>query len=467
MALEWPDFSKATITDAAPIQILYDIVAERCAAAGAYDGYGVEGDSLDWTYAAEPVLERLTRLRNTLRDLASRFIRLEVESYKWEAWSRFPIAYNGTDLMKGEHSLAILPVVGTPEANAVELERYRTFLSNCTWWLRQFRHVNVAAKSYFTRSSEASGTYNWFQYPDGEINEYGDIPEDVMAAPTHEDISRRGWNAVRNLIDCTHREHMHYEDWHSRDEGWHYDYEHYLSRQVTATAYSGLVVRNFSGLAGELLLVPCYARASPRSSQSFPYQSIETDFIDTLMPDSGFDDDGGRMAETVTYTQARFDKHDAEWLETYRSEFHGRQWYEQESEYVIAIRHEGTDVTTTTKWTLDGSRSLSETTSDEWTSWYNYTIWEISEHRIDDFDGYGEWSLGVPVSSGVIPPHDRVVAIPEKDNIPLPDVWDLEGLRLWRKTLHPRDRSDTVSYRAVLRVVPILDFNPSYQYQDT
>ena len=60
-----------------------------------------------------------------------------------------------------------------------------------------------------------------------------------------------------------------------------------------------------------------------------------------------------------------------------------------------------------------------------------------------------------------------MVAIPERDDIPLPNVWDLESFRLWRRSLHPRDRSDTVSYRAVLRVVPILDFNSSYQYQDT
>ena len=71
----------------------------------------------------------------------------------------------------------------------------------------------------------------------------------------------------------------------------------------------------------------------------------------------------------------------------------------------------------------------------------------------------------MPVAGGVVPAHDRLVAIPERTEIPFPDVWNLTGFRRWRLGLHPRDRDDSVHYTAYLRIAPILDFNPSYLYQ--
>lgn len=469
MAVAWPDFSEATITDASCYEALKNALAERYAAANAGSTYGIEFPVPDNYADAAPDLERITKLRDAVRNLAPKFVRLEDESYQWQAWSRFPIAYTAADVMKGDHSLAILPPPGTPESSATHLEIYRTFLANCAWWLRQFRYVNVAAQSYYTREARAKGhryieDYQWW---DGQRHEEsGEEPEAYMASPTVSPTGTRNPpDATWYMIRCYHVDSDNWDDsFEGRTEGWKYDSSHYQWREVDATAYSGLVVRNFSGLPGSLILVPCYERAT---RGTYPERRIETDFIDSIMPSSGFDDDGDRMAETVSDTQTHEERHGDSWLETYRQVFNGRQWYEWLSETSYTMRHEGTWTEKKTRWSLDGSRRLDETESGESTDWYNYTLWERSRTTIEDFDGFGEWTLGVPVPSGVVPAHGRIVAIPERDDIPLPDIWDLTGFRLWRRDLHPRDRDDSVNYTAYLRITPILDFNSSYQYQDT
>lgn len=466
MALEWPNFSQATITDAKTFDALKRAVAERSAAAAAssgHSGYIAEG----WFDPPTPDLERIRALRDAIRGLAQFFVRLEDESYPLCAWSRFPISYSGSDLMKGEHSLAILPAPGTPEGDTEMLAEYRRFLENCAWWLKQFRYVSVAEQSYYTRKAVAKGSKSisdvWGD--GGRHEERGDEPETYMASP---EISETGTSrppdATAYLIQCYHRDSDRWDDtFRGRDAGWQYDTDRYQWREVNATAYSGLVVRNFSGLPGSLILVPCYTRSS---RGVYPERRIETYFIESVMPTSFFDDDGDRWAETVLDSETREERHGDAWLETYRSVFSGRQWYEQLTETSAALRHEGTRTTTKTAWSADGSRHLDETTTKTSTDWYNYTIWEHTTTSIVEFDGFGEWTLGVPVACGVVPAHDRVVAIPERDDIPLPDVWDLAGLRKWRIGLHPRDRDDSVHYTASLRISPIIDFNPSYQYQD-
>ena len=158
MALEWPDFSQATLTDARFIDALRFAFAERFAAAGARDGFYVQYPWTGYWENATPDLDRPENLRLALRSLAPNFVRLEDESYRWQTWSRFPIAYSGNDLMKGEHSLAILPAPGTPEGDSARLGDYRTFLENCAWWLRQFRYVDVGGQSYYTLRSTAKGS---------------------------------------------------------------------------------------------------------------------------------------------------------------------------------------------------------------------------------------------------------------------------------------------------------------------
>ena len=460
MALEWPDFSQATLTDARFLDALRFAFAERFAAAGARDGFYVQYPWTGYWEDATPDLDRPENLRLALRSLAPNFVRLEDESYRWQTWSRFPIAYSGNDLMKGEHSLAILPAPGTPEGDSARLEDYRTFLENCAWWLKQFRYVDVGGQSYYTLRSTARGSINIRDMDYWGHDEWGDEPETVMASP---ETRRVDQPATGYMIRNYHADSDRWEDdFYGRDTGWKYDIGHYQYRSVEATSYSGLVVRNFSGLPGSLILVPCYTHAS---RGTYPERRIETDFIESVMPTSCFDDDGDRMAETVLDTETREERHGDAWLETYRSVFGGRQWFEPLTETSAAVRHEGTWSKTKTNWSLDGSRRLDETESGESTDWYNYTIWERSTTYIDEFDGFGEWTLGVPVAGGVVPAHDRLVAIPERTEIPFPDVWNLTGFRRWRLGLHPRDRDDSVHYTAYLRIAPILDFNSSYLYQ--
>ena len=466
MALEWPDFSQATITDAKTVDALKFAVAERAAAARAGNGYS--GYTADGWFDPTPDLHRIRTLRDAIRGLAQFFVRLEDERYKWQAWSRFPISYSGNDLMKGEHSLAILPAPATPEADSARLEDYRRFLENCAWWLKQFRYVSVADQSFYTRKAAARGHKSISDYPwlgGHRHEESGEEPETYLASP---EISGTGTdsppNASRYMIRCYHWDSDRWEDtFAGREKGWQYDTDRYQWREVEATAYSGLVVRNFSGLAGSLILVPCYER----STQGIcPERRIETYLDEDLMPTSPTDDDGDRMTSHIVSTETREDRHDLTWLETYRRVEDIRQWWEPVDGGYHSLESEGTVVQTETNWSLDGSRSFATTSTKPSTHWKDFLVWERTDTYIDDFDGFGEWELGMQVPGGIVPAHGRVVAIPERDDIPPPDVWDLTGFRKWRVSLHPRDRDDDVHYTAYLRISPILDFNSSYQYQD-
>ena len=460
MALEWPDFSQATITDASCYEALKNALAERCAAASAGYGYHYEYPAPDDGAAAAPDLERLTELRTAIRNLAPRFVRLEDERYRLCAWSIFPASYSSADVMKGEHSLAILPAPGTPEASAEHLQIYRTFLANCAWWLRQFRYVNVTGASYYTLRSTARGSIDIWDLDGGDHREWGDEPGAVMASPETRRVDQPADGyMIRNYhVDGDRWE----DDFYGRDTGWKYDVGHYQYRSVESTSYSGLVVRNFSGLDGSLLLVPCYTKAN---RYSFPTRHVGTVYVDSLIPTSATYSDGDLFAGDVTFTGIDEEKHGSAWLETKRQVSHGTQSWRQAGESSWDLDQLLRTTVTKTDWSLDGTRSHSETSSSETTDWYDYTIWEPTETRIQDFDGFGEWTLGVPIGGSVVPAHDRLVAIPERTEIPFPDDWDLTGYRTWRPGLHPRDRDDTVSATLSLRIVPILDFNPSYLYQ--
>ena len=126
MAVAWPDFSLATITETKYYDALKAAVAERCAAACAGAGHAFFFPASDQWCDATPDLNRLKELRNAIRSLAPAFVNFENEGYQWQAWSRFPIAYTAADVMGGEHSLAILPTPGSPESNAELLSVYRT-----------------------------------------------------------------------------------------------------------------------------------------------------------------------------------------------------------------------------------------------------------------------------------------------------------------------------------------------------
>ena len=191
MAVDWPDFRQAGITEARHFAALKDALAERCAAACAGAGESIDFPVGEQWRGPVPDLYRLTRLRSAICSLAPRFVRLEDELYRWQAWSRFPIAYTRADPMKGDHSLAILPSPGTPEANADLLGVYRDFLENCAWWLGRFRYVDVSGASFFTRRSTAWGGIDISDEEYWGHEESGAEPETFMASPEHEPTGPR------------------------------------------------------------------------------------------------------------------------------------------------------------------------------------------------------------------------------------------------------------------------------------
>ena len=460
MALEWPDFQQATITDAKTFDALKRAVAERCAAAAA--GSGHCGHIADGWFDPTPDLERIRALRDAIRGLAPFFVRLEDERYRLFSWSRFPIAYTGADVMQGEHSLAVLPAPATPEADSARLGDYRTFLENCAWWLKQFRYVNVANHSYYTRKASARGSHNVTDSVNWGHEEDGSPGEEVLASPEIRELEgadahmATGW-----MAECYHVAQWAGEDIHFTNGGWQYDYWTYEYERVEEEVYSGLVVRNASGLPGTLILVPGYTW-SARSYR--PSRNNENHIIDTLIPTSHHDD-GDRMAGKCHYIDQDLEKFGDEWLETYLKDFHGEQTLRIISDTSSTIDRTGHTVFRTTKRSDDATRSLVTETEDGWNSWYNYTIQEWSEVYVHDFDGFGEWELGVQVPGETVPPYGQVEAIPKSDILPKPDVWDLKPYDLNPIRKHPRDQWRTVNYTALLKITPILDFNPSYLYQ--
>lgn len=460
MALEWPDFSQAAITDAKTVDALKFAVAERAAAARAGSGYS--GYTADGWFDPTPDLDRIRTLRDAIRGLAPHFIRLEDERYRLFSWSRFPIAYTGAEVMTGEHSLAVLPAPATPEADSARLEDYRTFLANCAWWLRQFRYVNVANHSYYTRKTSARGTHSVTDSENWGHEETGRPGEEVLASPEQTELDGDDARTATSwMAHCYHVRQWADEDVFFTKGGWQYDYWTYEWERVEEELYSGLVVRNASGLPGSLILVPGYTWHNSYR----PTRNNENHIIDTLIPTSHHDD-GDRMAGRCHYIDQDLEKFGDEWLETYIKDFRGEQTLRIISDTSSTIDKTGHTIFRTTKRSDDATRSLVTETEDGWNSWYNYTIQEWSEVYVNDFDGFGAWTLGGRVGAGTVPPHGQVEAIPKSDALPKPDVWALEPYDLNPIRKHPREQWRTVNYTAYLKITPILDFNSSYQYQD-
>lgn len=451
---EWPDFSTATITDAAPIHALVRALAERLAAVGETMPNALFPNDYD------PSLSRLEALRSSLRSIASKFVRMD-DDYQWMSWAEFPRTFSSSDLMRGDHSLAILPARADPDADVVQLDVYRVFLANCAWWLRQFRYVDARSRSFFTRKATASGGIYITEY-NGVETRTGDEPDDVLDVPT---ILQQNNDADVDMVVYLHREIVVREDVYY-SSGWSNDAWKSQERSIEATVYSGLVVRNYSGLDARLLLVPCFHYE--RYSTPFDGYELMTEsltFIDTLIPASMIvqDDDkfAGkfRMIDTVSY------RHGIDWKEHSREAKDGDQhWVETNGSWSCVLDSDTT--TTTTAWSRDGSRSHAEEESTHGTGGHFYSVQEYADTSMRIFDGFGEYSLGVVVDCGTVAAHDRVVAIEERDDMPTPDVWDLSGFRKWRPDLHPRDHRNSVTCRSNLRIVPILDYNGSYLYRE-
>ena len=466
MAVDWPYFSQATITEAKYFNALKAALAERCAAACAGTAYQIDFPADDQWDSITPDLDRLKSLRSALQSLAPRFVRLDDERYAWRCWANFPIAYTAADLMKGEHSLAILPVESTPEANCVLLEVYRTFLENCAWWLKQFRYVNVTSQSFYTRESKAKGHHSVTDSDDWGYEEEGEPAEYYLAHPEHEDLSgRKVIKATNCMADYYHTADWAAEDAYSyREKRWYHDTWTWEWDEIEATVHSGLIVRNYSGLAGNLLLVPTYYRSY---NGQFPIRIEERHLVETIIPDPPNYDPTDYIAGVCHYRTKHYEKHGTEWLQIYDQDFRGEQRWGEVTEYSAKLDRNGHCIYTTTKWTDDGTRSHTTEEEDDWEGWYNYTIHQSSECRIWDFDGFGEWTLGETVEGGGVEPHGQAEPIPKIETLPKPDVWDLGQFDPDPVRIHPRDQWRTVYRQAYLRVVPILDFNPSYQYQDT
>ena len=328
MALAWPDVSSATITDAAVLRSLANAMRERQAAAAALGGQFVGEFPIFYdVHHVTPALYRLRQIREYIRALAPQFVRIDDDSYASDTSNECPHAYTDEDLFRGEHSLASLPAPGTPEGCEAALTVYRSFIENCIWWLGRFRYVDVSSLAYCTRRCRAYAER--IQYEDFVRPAYsydtGTDPSDAMENPDISAMTRAG--ALR--IECLHE---------FRDVTYP-AVSHEIRNCVSATAWSGLVVRNASGLEADLKLVPCRLRAS----------------------------------QTI---------------------------------YV--------------------------------------------------FDGFGYGSLGVPVPAGTVSAYGSTVAVQESGHVPFPDVWDLS------QRLDPYGEA---TYECGLRLVPILDFDSSYQYR--
>ena len=458
---DWPDFSSATITEASPINALWRAIAERCAVAHADFSLGVDYGASRY----DPALQRLIGIRATLCSIASNFVRLYDDSYQWMSWAEFPKTYSANDLLTGEHSLAVIPPRAAPDANAEQLSMYRTFLANCAWWIRQFRYVDASDTSYFTRKATASGSVSIRDFNGSGVHDRsGSEPELILESPaiTQADASDK-WplvNRVRSrlcMFSYLHEDEESYED--SLASGsWINDDSRQQYRAIDATAYSGLVVRNFSGLDARLLLVSCY-----QGGKSYPMCTENLTYIDTLIPATGPDGAIPEMAGIWQHVESVKDLHGSEWRERLKVQVdHDQHWRVDGGDLIVA--QDNTRLRTEKTWSLDGSRCHAVSSSLQSSGGYNYTKSDDTETRLYIFDGFGEFELGAVVAAGVVPAHGRIVALEERNDMPVPDIWDLTQYRKWRRA-HPRSTIDRVVCRSFLRITPILDYNSSYLYR--
>ena len=490
MAVEWPDFATATITDAAPLLAIADALRERQAAANAArthldaptSSFVFPGGWSGAVYYARPSfapsLDRLLAVRSYMCNIAQYFVRLEDERYGWSSWSTFPIRYSREDLLCGEHSLAMVPSPGSPEQSAASIDAYRTFLGNCAWWLKKFRYVDASVNAYCTRRSVATARRRRYtDYYDSEYSsDTGTDPRDAMGNPSNED------SALLGVLECT----FHYESESSygsrkvhigdtlvSEPGEYppvyepvYEWRHHAEGsqidEVRAVLTSGFVVRNPSALAGKLLLVPCYGPWRQVEYPTFPSRTTGIEQVDSLIQRGDHGYEWERVAGAGSETYVSEEKHGDEW----------REWSYRRMDYTLSagdVFGRYVEVGRTTTWNDAGTRSAQETERSEGRiDTGSGPPGEGEEIAIKDVDGFGFGRAGVPIEKSYIAGHDQAVAVPKLDTIPFPDEWDPTHFSTISPSARPRSSSRSErTFDYAMRLCPILDFNGSYKYQET
>lgn len=481
MISRWPDFSNATLADAAPILALEAAVQERRAAAlGGDDGLLVDHTPISPSAVpampAWPSVARLERIRSDLLDLAPKFVNADGEEtlYDYDAWAIFPKRFTPRDLFDGDHSLALLPPPGAPDGDPRTDGVYRTFLANCAWWLDRFRYVDAAPHSRYTRRSSVRAD----RLIDGDGSISGDDPTAAYAAdPSHADLSGdvSPTTAYAKWLYVLHAADKGKSDlWRKVGDDWQWVYDYggeWESETLRAELLSGLIVRNRASLAARALLYLCYD-----PDPNFPRPSDEREDVSV----TGTYDDGDLAFRSASETESRTELYESDWQETVSV-----AWTGSGASSAVA----GTVRRKETRWSERGDRSYVATdeteaetrrvlmTRDECTT--SIVSADTPPGNLAPlFEGYDDYGvpeggedpvrivlqIGHPADRGTIPARGSAVVLPEMKRFPsIGSAWDLSQFDR-RTGFHPCDVSFFRAIRSInLRLRPILDFFDSYQ----
>jgi len=170
------DFTNAYPSDPTPLRSIYAALAERCAAAciqaPSWILNGLAGGAF-----FSPIHNILYQIRGTIIDLCKQsFVTIDYPrrngfgwNYQLSNWSSFPVPLfpehlpnhttdGRTDPFGGAGHPMLLPAEWSPELNETGLTTYRTFLSDCAYWIDKMRYVDTTSVAKMMDSVEEPRT---------------------------------------------------------------------------------------------------------------------------------------------------------------------------------------------------------------------------------------------------------------------------------------------------------------------
>lgn len=512
-SVPWPSFEEATLSDWAPIGALLCAIDERRAVADAVNGTSAtDVESFGWTGlgpGVAPTRAALDSIRDAICALCGIFVFPDDEAHRANGFTTFPvrtIASNGENWFPpdmalplcGEHSIADPPDPGSGELDPNTLQRYRSWLLNCAWWLERLRYLDASSVCRYTRKATI-GYYSVWTDPD---EDHWIDQDENPAAPIGESIT------INLTIEEDEEGYPAMSPSYIHLDGSAFAYDSCLrgedyclglfSKDHTIEGgefYSGLVADNPAALNTRLLLVPTPNPCAPAvartpirivwecSTESEPWRAPDTvteahwcidSFVQRSRKESFVGGEWRRIKETTRTYEATGNDPDSNW-----------RWEED----VLGI-----------DWAPDGSASAGTTRSHSYGTTQDTIDSLLNSHPIPvfgiqfeaggfndgtfEFDSFGEgvykdrnqsdgieYELGVPVVAAIVSAHAEYRSenpgLCPHDAFPLPNRWlefreHSDGIAT--RGPRPSHRTDVYDFKAIRTLVPIFDYGPYFAY---
>lgn len=444
------DWENAVMEDSKPVRILLDALLEREMSHGYYWRPGDGGDGGSRLFfdfhrldCAPANLRILHYIRDRISILAEAFACVDDETYAYRQYRNFPRSYTREEVLSGDH-IKTLPMSGVPASDPGAIAIYRKFLSECVEWLCRFRYVHLAYGSdvaWTYTSGEASWSRTYEKNLDGEtIDEDGENVNSISLSENTDSADPRF--SEPHFSVSTER----YAGFSQGGDGIYDTRIRDESERMNAggVGFTNLRVWNKFGRPAKCLLFPCGVGSEAHDSYERTYEYTEG--RTTNPSDSRPMATAGGILKEIGY-------------------YHGLGGFEcetkRESMTYAAGTKQATEITTT-RWSEDRTRHLSTTTrteaqqADPQNKMWSWTSNTHLDYELTDAFGLGQ--IGTPIDCGEIGPHEMKKVHDGLASLPLASMEAVVDVS-------KRSSYASMTHEAVCRLVPILDFNDSFNYK--